>query len=91
MSENHAAPDCAQAIEWLHSYIDGELDESDLDTMRIHLDQCPPCGDAHEFERSLHVVISTKCAETIPPDLRDKLIALVVGESGKSTGSPAGP
>ncbi len=91
MSEHCADPDCAQAIEWLHAYMDEELDNSDLDAMRGHLERCPPCEDAYEFEVSLNVVISTKCAETIPPDLRDKLNAMVAGGSGKSTDSPADP
>jgi mycothiol system anti-sigma-R factor len=62
--------ECREAIEVLYEYIDGELTEDRRLLIRRHLDDCPPCVDAFEFETELRVVISQKCRDHVPDQLR---------------------
>ncbi len=81
-------PDCTQAVQMLHAYIDGELEESDLGAMKVHLRRCTPCEGAVEFEASLQAVISAKCSEKVPPELRQRLLDMCSEHLG--TAGPLG-
>ncbi len=36
-------PTCQELLEYLASYLDGELPEGELKILELHLQQCPPC------------------------------------------------
>ena len=40
----HDTP-CAEALELLSAYLDGEMTEADQRRLRQHYDECPPCFD----------------------------------------------
>lgn len=61
--------DCIEAVHLLYHYLDGELTTERRVLIRQHLDDCPPCGQAFDFEAELRVVISQKCREEVPPEL----------------------
>jgi mycothiol system anti-sigma-R factor len=62
--------ECSEAVEVLYHYLDGELTEQRRVLIRRHLDECPPCLDAFDFEAELRVVIAHKCREHVPDSLR---------------------
>ncbi len=72
--------DCAKAVEELYTFLDGELTESKRVMITEHLDACPPCFDAFDFERDLRDVVSRSCAETVPDDLRRRIAAIILAE-----------
>jgi mycothiol system anti-sigma-R factor len=61
---------CTEAVEVLYHYLDGELTYERRVTIQQHLDDCPPCLDAFDFEAELRVVIAHKCRERVPDSLR---------------------
>jgi mycothiol system anti-sigma-R factor len=61
--------DCVEAVHLLYHYLDGELTMERRVLIRQHLDDCPPCGQAFDFEAELRVVIAQKCREQVPPEL----------------------
>ncbi|MGH9190515.1 MAG: mycothiol system anti-sigma-R factor [Acidimicrobiales bacterium] len=61
---------CVEAVDMLYHYIDGELTEERRIVIRRHLDDCPPCFDAFDFEVELRTVIAHKCRESVPESLR---------------------
>ena len=65
--------DCARALAELEEYLDGELPERELDTIREHLADCYPCADRKTFEEQLRALIRDRCAESAPPTLVDAI------------------
>ena len=65
--------DCFEAVHLLYHYLDGELTQERRVLIRQHLDDCPPCGQAFDFEAELRVVVSQKCRETVPDHLRRRV------------------
>jgi mycothiol system anti-sigma-R factor len=61
---------CIEAAELLYHYIDGELTEERRVLISHHLDECPPCLDAFDFEAELRIVVSHRCRERVPEQLR---------------------
>jgi len=64
---------CTEAAELLYSYMDGELTEERRVLIAAHLDACPPCLDAFDFEAELRVIISERCRERVPDHLRQRV------------------
>ncbi|MGH9278650.1 MAG: mycothiol system anti-sigma-R factor [Acidimicrobiales bacterium] len=62
--------ECTEAVEVLYTYLDGQLTEERRILIQRHLDDCPPCLDAFDFEAELRVVIAYKCRESVPDHLR---------------------
>lgn len=60
---------CQDALRDLERYLDGELPEENLSTIRTHLSACYPCADRASFEEQLRAIIRERCAEQTPPDL----------------------
>ncbi len=44
---------CEEAYEAIYRYLDRELSEAELLTVRQHLDACPPCADHFHFEGAI--------------------------------------
>lgn len=65
--------ECRETVELLYHYIDGELTDDRRIWISKHLDDCPPCGGAFEFEAELRVVISQRCRERVPDELRQRI------------------
>lgn len=64
---------CTEAAELLYHYIDGELTEERRVVISRHLDECPPCLDAFGFETDLRLVISQRCRDRVPEQLRQRV------------------
>lgn len=65
--------ECIEAVHQLYLYLDGELTDDRRHVIRQHLDICPPCLRAYDFESELRVVISEKCRDHVPDDLRVRI------------------
>ncbi len=65
--------DCVAAAELLYHYIDGELTEERRVLITHHLDDCPPCLDAFDFEAELRAVVAKKCRDRVPPQLQQRV------------------
>ncbi len=65
--------DCSEALDDLQRYLDGELPDGDLATIRQHLAACYPCADRATFEEQLRALIRDRCAESAPPELVDQI------------------
>ena len=71
--------DCDKAIHRVYHYLDGELTVWRRWTIRRHLGKCPPCAQGFDFEFDLRRVVSSKCRDEVPDDLRRR-IAEALGE-----------
>ena len=69
-----AEGDCSEALHELYEYLDGELTVERRTLIQHHLDECPPCYQAFDFELDLRVTIAHKCRETVPEELRQRVL-----------------
>ena len=74
--DEHA--DCIEVLREVYVYLDGELNDERRTAIRQHLDDCPPCGEAFEFEHELRALIAHRCREQVPESLRRR-IAVAIG------------
>ncbi len=87
-TEDHQAPspsgadplaetDCEDAVGRIYEYLDGELDGATLTHIEVHLRRCSPCLEAYDFHAELRQVVRSKCAQSMPPELRSRLLAML--------------
>lgn len=73
--------ECEDAVAQLYTYLDGEMGPEGLKAVEAHLAHCSPCLEAFDFEAELRKVVHSKCAESMPTELRAKLLGLI-GDPG---------
>ncbi len=77
MADGH----CEDALHELYHFLDGELTDDKRARIAKHLDDCPPCGDAFDFEAELRIVIARKCVEQVPESLRQRIADAITHET----------
>lgn len=73
MSHDHEAADCADYLERIVYLLDNELDEADCAVVRMHLDECSPCLEKYDLQRTVKQVVSRSCGEAAPEGLLDRV------------------
>jgi mycothiol system anti-sigma-R factor len=73
MTSGESQVNCNETIEILYHYLDGELTEERRIVIKRHLDDCPPCLHAFDFEAELRVVIADRCKDRVPDSLRQRI------------------
>jgi mycothiol system anti-sigma-R factor len=68
-----AEGNCDDALHELYEFLDGQLDDARRQRIQRHLDDCPPCYEAFDFEVELRLVIAKKCHETVPEHLKQRI------------------
>jgi mycothiol system anti-sigma-R factor len=67
--------DCDKANGRMYHYLDGEVTVWRRWRITRHLDRCPPCASGYDFEIEFREVIATRCRETAPDEVRQRIIA----------------
>lgn len=80
MGTGASGADCSDSIERLYAYLDGELTDERRSEIKRHLDECPPCGGAFDFEAELRAVIASRCKDHVPEALRERIHAALYEE-----------
>jgi mycothiol system anti-sigma-R factor len=65
--------DCDKAIYRVYRYLDGELTFYRRWSIKRHLGKCPPCAQGFDFEFELRQVVSSKCRDEVPDELRRRI------------------
>jgi len=73
MTEKHDPAKCTEAVHLLYHFLDGELTDERRALIQHHLDDCPPCYEAYDFEAELRGVIAHRCREQVPEALRQRI------------------
>ena len=60
----------ADYLERIVYFLDNELDEADCSAVRMHLDECGPCLQKYDLERTVKAVVARSCHESAPEALR---------------------
>ena len=82
-----ADDNCDDALHELYGFLDGELTVERRMKIQRHLDDCPPCYEAFDFEAELRIVIARKCTEEVPESLKQRIAEALAqeSESGRAT------
>ena len=70
---------CEQALKCLLEFIDGELSDSEHESVEQHLRTCRSCFSRMEFESRLKERLSALPAEDAPSKSRDRIRDLIKG------------
>jgi mycothiol system anti-sigma-R factor len=65
--------DCDQTFERMYRYLDGEMTVFRRWTITRHLNRCPPCAEGFEFEMEVRQIVSSRCRDQMPPELKRKI------------------
>jgi len=65
--------DCEQAFDRMYRYLDGEMTVFRRWTITRHLNRCPPCAQGFDFEMEVRQVVSSRCRDQMPPELKRRI------------------
>lgn len=78
MSHEHSSDECADFLERIVYFIDNELDEADCSAVQHHLDECGPCLEKYDLQRTVKAVVHRSCAsEHAPSELRQRVMVQI--------------
>jgi mycothiol system anti-sigma-R factor len=78
VSHEHSSDECADFLERIVYFIDNELDEADCSAVQHHLDECGPCLEKYDLQRTVKAVVHRSCAsELAPSELRQRVMVQI--------------
>lgn len=66
--------DCSEVLERVFFFIDNEMAQADCSEIQQHLDECGPCLEKYDLERTVKSLVARSCSEHAPESLRDKVL-----------------
>jgi mycothiol system anti-sigma-R factor len=66
--------DCAEVLDRVFDFIDNELKTADRHEIQEHLDECLPCLQKYDLERTVKALVARSCSEHAPETLREKVL-----------------
>ena len=66
--------DCSEILDRAFFFIDNELEQADTDEIQHHLDECGPCLEKYDLERTVKMLVARSCPEHAPEGLRNKVL-----------------
>ena len=87
--------DCSSVLEQVYEYIDHEMADDDLATVKQHLDECSPCLAEYGLEQAVKALVHRCCSsEVAPEELRAKVLSKIrkaqAGSEGEGERAPEG-
>jgi mycothiol system anti-sigma-R factor len=74
--------DCHDCADRLYAFLDTELSEEELKSVRAHLDGCEGCDDNFVFEARFLEQLKECCTSDVAPvELRQRVILRLRGDS----------
>jgi mycothiol system anti-sigma-R factor len=65
---------CADFLDRIVYLLDNELDAGEMREVRLHLDECAPCLERYDVQRTIKTIVARSCTESAPDDLRQRVI-----------------
>ena len=73
----HDVP-CTEVLATVYSYLDGEMEDSDYQQIRVHLEECGPCLREYGLEELVKKLVHKCCGqEAVPGELRAKVMTRI--------------
>ncbi len=68
------AHECVDFLERIVYFLDNELDQADCAAVRLHLDECNPCLEKYDLQRTVKSIVARSCSEPAPEELRARVL-----------------
>ena len=72
-ASHFSATDCSEVLGRVFFFLDNELDEADCSEVRVHLDECGPCLEKYDLQRTVKQIVARSCSESAPDALRERV------------------
>lgn len=70
--------DCSAVLDRVYEYIDSEMADDDVATVRRHLDECSPCLAEFGLEQAVKSLVHRACGcDAAPEQLRQKILSQI--------------
>jgi len=84
--------DCAEVLDQVYEYLNGELGDESIALVKGHLDDCSPCLQEFGLEDAVRKLVATSCACEAAPDrlrrqIRTRITEIRVSVSGPGLGA----
>ena len=64
---------CVEFLERIVCLLDNELDGGEVAHVRAHLEECAPCLQSYELQRTVKALVARSCMEHAPESLRQRV------------------
>ncbi|WP_110241908.1 mycothiol system anti-sigma-R factor [Nocardioides gilvus] len=71
---SHDDQGCADYLERIVYFLDNELDEADCSVVQQHLDECGPCLNKYDLQKTVKTIVARSCSESAPQSLRERVL-----------------
>jgi mycothiol system anti-sigma-R factor len=65
--------ECSEFLDQIVYFLDNELAEADCADVQHHLDQCAPCLEKYDLQRTVKMLVARSCVESAPDELRQRV------------------
>jgi anti-sigma factor (TIGR02949 family) len=83
--------DCTRALHALYAFLDGELTSERRAFIEYHLNGCPQCFSAFDFEAELRIVVRSRLRTEVPGQLMDRIAVALEAERARQGAVPPPP
>ena len=66
--------DCSEVLQRMFFFIDNEMADADHAEIQRHLEECAPCLQKYDLERTVKALVARSCPEHAPESLRDRVL-----------------
>src|SRR6186997_1921211 len=81
--------DCMRALHALYEFLDGELTTERRAFIELHLNGCPQCFSAFDFEAELRIVLRSRLRAEVPSQLMSRVAMALDAERARQGIGPA--
>ena len=81
--------DCMRALHALYEFLDGELTTERRAFIELHLNGCPQCFSAFDFEAELRIVLRSRLRAEVPSQLMSRVAMALDAERSRQGLGPA--
>jgi len=80
--------DCMRALHALYEFLDGELTTERRAFIELHLNGCPQCFSAFDFEAELRIVLRSRLRAEVPSQLMSRVAMAIDAEQARQGAEP---
>ncbi|HET7069952.1 MAG TPA: mycothiol system anti-sigma-R factor [Nocardioides sp.] len=64
---------CAEFLDRIVYMLDDELDSGEVAEVKAHLEECAPCLQNYDLQRTVKALVARSCMEHAPESLRERV------------------
>ena len=64
---------CAEFLDRIVYLLDDELDSGEVAEVKAHLEECAPCLQNYDLQRTVKALVARSCMEHAPESLRERV------------------